>query len=68
MDQRKSILETVTPTDAVGRLAAKNRKSHAVYIVLAVLIFFGAVVLGAALFRTSSEGVRSGIVLPSVNK
>jgi len=67
VEDRKSVLETVRPADALGRLSARNSSQRIVFVVAGVLIFFGIVFFGASLFRTTSGGT-GNLDLPSVKQ
>lgn len=67
MDERKSVIETIRPADALGRLASRSRSSRPLVLAVAVVIFFGAVFLVGSIMYRVSQGTGS-IELPSVNQ
>jgi len=67
VEDRKSVLETVRPADAIGRLSARDRSSRTIFVVIGVLLFFGIIFFGVSLFRSTSDGTGS-LNLPSVKQ
>ncbi len=65
MEDRKSILETVTPRDALGRLSARQKHSKLVVVLIGVVVLFVAALLVGLIISKATQGTR-GIDVPTV--
>lgn len=65
MEDRKSVLETTKPSDAIGRLTARQHRHHSLVVVLGVVLLFVVVGLVGLMFFRASQGTQ-GIEVPAV--
>ncbi|MEK7063514.1 MAG: hypothetical protein AAB955_02365 [Patescibacteria group bacterium] len=64
MEDRKSILETVKPSDALVRLGSRQSGFRMWAVVIAVLFLFGVVIVAASIFNSTGA---SNEPVPSVS-
>ena len=67
MEDRKSVLETTTPTDSLTRLNSRRRSAGTVTLIIAVLAVFGLALLLVTIFYNTSRGTE-GLRVPAVER
>lgn len=67
MEERKSVLETTKPSDAIGRLTARHSQSRFFVLLLAVVVLFAVVALIGLIISNATRGT-AGIEVPKVSR
>lgn len=64
-EERKSVLETTKPSDALGRLKERTSHSRTTFVIVAVILAIGLVVLVTTILNNTIQG-SVNVRVPSV--
>ena len=64
-EDRKSVLETVKPTDALGRLRARHSQTRTVMLTIGAIALLGLIFLVGTIIHNTSRGTE-GLKVPGV--
>jgi hypothetical protein len=65
VEERKSVLETTAPSDALGRLKARTAHSRTLLVIIGVVVLIALALLVGLLVRNVSRGSQA-VEVPSV--